>query len=161
MLLLCGNIGSGKSTLCKEFPELQRVCQDVIGNRNDCITYVKRHFNEGKSVIIDRTNISKKQRKYFIDVAKEYNVNVHCIYLESTVVESVERVKNRENHETIKNLSEEKIKEIYNKFDSELEPPTQSEGIDKILYIQCDHYHVAISNVIPSFREEINKDCNT
>lgn len=127
--------GSGKSTLTKEFPDYVRINQDSLGNRNDCINALKRNLQQGNNCIIDRTNINRTQRKYFIDVAKDFNAELYCIFLDIPAVECIERVKVRKDHETIKDVSHEKAVEIVNKFNKELELPDYAEGFKDIHHV--------------------------
>lgn len=134
MIILCGIPGSGKSTFTRSFPFHQRINQDMLGNRKDCENAAKRNLQQGKSVIIDRTNINQQQRKYFIDIAKDFGAKVYCVYLNVPVLECIERVKNRKEHETLSGLkmTEEKIVEIVNKFDKDFELPNELEGINEV-----------------------------
>ena len=136
VIILVGLPGAGKSTFCWNFPEYSHINQDRLGNRNDCINALKRSLSNGKSAVIDRTNISKAQRRYFIDVAKDYGANIFCIFLDFPVVECIERIKNRATHETLPASSgESKITEVVTKFSKTLELPDYSEGFNEVIHI--------------------------
>ncbi len=139
VIILVGVPGSGKTSFAWNFPEYSHINQDRLGNRNDCINALKRSLSTGKSAVIDRTNISRSQRKYFIDVAKDFGAKIYCVFLDVPVEICIERVKNRKDHETITaDLPEEKKIEIVAKFNKSLELPQYSEGIDKIVYLTND-----------------------
>ncbi len=141
--------GSGKSTLCEKLPQFKRINQDQLGNRNDCINAMKRNLSQGTSVIIDRTNISKAQRRYFLDVAKDYGAKVFCIFLDIPAVECIERLKKREIHETLPASSgEKKLIEVVAKFNKSLQLPDYSEGYEEIYYVTNTN---ELDNNIPSF----------
>lgn len=131
VIILVGLTGAGKSTLCSLYPNHIRVNQDLLGNRNDCIKVMQMNLREGKSVIIDRTNVSKKQREYFINAAKELNSNVEikAIYLSTPKETCISRIEERENHPNLTcNTPYDKIVEIVEKFEKDLEIPSVEEG---------------------------------
>jgi predicted kinase len=146
VLLLMGLPGSGKSTLCEKLPQFKRINQDQLGNRNDCINAMKRSLSQGTPVVIDRTNISRSQRRYFLDVAKDHGAKVFCIFLDVPAVECIERVRNRKVHETLP-ASSEKRPEISAKFNTTLELPEYSEGYEEIIHIT----NISELNDIPGF----------
>lgn len=148
--------GSGKSSLTSSFPNHVRINQDQLGNRNDCINALKRNLQQGNNTIIDRTNINKIQRKYFIDVAKDFGAEVYCIFLDTPAVECIERVKARKDHESIKDLSDEKIIEIVVKFNKDLELPDYAEGFNEIYHLRDPKDHSVLSDLFKR-RDEAEK----
>lgn len=130
VIILVGLPGSGKSTFAHLYASTHtRVCQDELGSRNDCLNVMRLNLKAGKSIIIDRTNINKKQRAYFLDLAKELGVPVHCIYLESKAEECIERIKMRKEHPNLNNATEHgKIVQVVNSFNKDLELPDEAEG---------------------------------
>jgi aprataxin len=127
--------GAGKSSLCKDFPDYVRINQDTLGSRGACLEAMKQALRQGKNVIVDRTNINKKQRQPFIELALQFGAEaVNCIYLDVPEEEAVARIHLRKNHETIKEeMSLEKKKAIVYEFSKTLEAPDLSEGFTSIL----------------------------
>jgi predicted kinase len=148
VIVLVGIPGSGKSALCNQFPNFIRINQDRLGNRNDCINALKRNLQQGNNCIIDRTNINRQQRQYFLDVAKDFGAEVYCIFLNIPAVECIERVKNRKDHETIKDLPDEKIIAIVSRFNKELELPEYAEGFKEIYHIHDNNECNALPGII-------------
>lgn len=135
VIILVGLPGSGKSTICKEFPDYIRISQDVLGSRDECEKAMKIALQYKKNIIVDRTNINKKQRSYFIKIAKMYGVdNITAIYLDEHKDTCVSRIHNRKGHETIKeNLSLDEKRNIVYNFSKSLEIPSLEEGFKTVV----------------------------
>ena len=133
MVILVGLPGSGKSTYAKDQNGFEVINQDLLGNRQKCINKTKELLKQGKSVIIDRTNINRKQRNHWLEIAKEFEIPVLCIIFKISPELAKERVENRKNHPTIKEgTSKEKIDEIITMFEKSYEEPELSEGFHSI-----------------------------
>lgn len=149
LTILVGTPGSGKSSFAKDviyakqnnnenYPEI--VCQDELGNRQRCIETMNACLRTGYDVIIDRTNINKKQRSYFIKEALKFTDNIHCVEFITDNKECIKRILNRKGHKTIKdNTSEQKIKEIIKRFEDSYEKPTMDENFQSITTIYVDN----------------------
>ena len=133
---MVGVPGSGKSTLCeKQFSSYTRVSQDELGNRDACIKKCHELMEKKVDIIIDRTNINKKQRKYWIDLGLHYGYEINCVVLIINEEEAIARIHNRNNHPTItKEMSLEKKKFIVYNFGREYEAPVLDEGFNSILF---------------------------
>jgi len=135
LYLLCGAPGSGKSTWGKEFvrnnPNVVRVCPDefraILGkNENDQSVSAKafeatreeakKTFADGKNVIIDATNMYRKSRKQFLDIAKNYNAEKVAIVFKEDKKTLLERNKKR-GEEGGRNVPEEIIQKMLDKFE--------------------------------------------
>lgn len=152
--ILVGNVASGKSTFAwdkvflhcgdnpiKLGPPPDIINQDELGSRDKCLKEVEMYLNsdEKMDLIIDRTNISKSQRKYFIDLAKKYNAEVHIIEFIADPEKCFERARNRKDHPTIKNdMSDEKLRSIIERFNKDYEVPEKSEGFNSHITIIVD-----------------------
>ncbi|GJD08885.1 Transcription factor bHLH140 [Galdieria sulphuraria] len=75
LLMLIGIPGSGKTTFAKKLEEKGwcRVCQDELFTRQQCENYTITHLLQGKSIVIDRCNVTKEQRAIWINLAKNAN----------------------------------------------------------------------------------------
>lgn len=136
MIILVGLPGSGKSTICnKWFPTYVRISQDELGSRDACIKECKKALESGFSVIIDRCNSSVSQRKHWIKLALDYDVEViTAIKLVVDPEECLARIMERKNHETISyNLPLDKKRSIIYRFFNESEPISLDEGLTNII----------------------------
>lgn len=133
--ILVGLPGSGKSTAAKQLETFgtRVINQDLLGNRTKCLQEAEKWLKFGASVVIDRTNVSVKQRAYWIELAKQYKADVKCVFLVTDVEECVRRVTNRTDHPTIQNFTEEKIRSIIARFKDEFEMPSLDEGFSEII----------------------------
>lgn len=107
VLVLCGVVGTGKSTLAiamEQLPGWVRINQDELKTKAVCENRVHKALREGKSVIIDRQNFDKPQRSTWIQIAKSYpNVSVRAFVLSTSEEECMKRLKLRRNHPTVEN----------------------------------------------------------
>jgi bifunctional polynucleotide phosphatase/kinase len=141
VIILVGPPGSGKSTLAKEYAErgYKIINQDTLGSRDACLQEMERSLIRRHNIVIDRTNITKKQRSYFIGKALDYYVhNIHCISLEGPTELMVRRVINRKDHPTVtEDMTNDKKREIVEKFAKDYEKPELSEGFVTVLFKRC------------------------
>ena len=72
MIIMVGFPGSGKSTICKRHlipNKYAHINRDTLKTR--CLKVCEEELKAGKSVVIDNTNPSKKDRAKYIDLAKK------------------------------------------------------------------------------------------
>lgn len=138
--ILCGLPGSTKSTFASTELYTEVINQDNLGSRKACLKRMEEALKYGRDVIIDRTNINKQQRKYFIYLAKQYNAQIDCIIFKSDPEECIKRIQARKNHPTIKeDFSLDKIREIVLKFVNSYEEPINDEGFTTIFTHHIDN----------------------
>ncbi|KAJ9071523.1 hypothetical protein DSO57_1036089 [Entomophthora muscae] len=142
---------AGKSFLCKEFVEKFKnwvtINQTELGGlRRRCIQAAKATLADGKSVLIDRCNISVEQRKYWIDIGKEFDIPVDCIELTRTRKEFKEIMK-QVTHEVGQVLQSPAANnaERLNQFLAEYQAPTLDEGFSKVICIKTNKFITAVS----------------
>eukprot|EP00049_Salpingoeca_infusionum_P009755 m.165806 g.165806 ORF g.165806 m.165806 type:complete len:153 (-) comp14435_c0_seq2:412-870(-) len=105
LLVLYGLSGSGKSTFAQSFIEQQptdtwiRVSQDVLGTRQACIQQADEALADGQSVIIDRTNLTPKQRAHWVELATKYHVNPEVVVMMTPLQVCIHRACSRTYHE--------------------------------------------------------------
>eukprot|EP01024_Parvocaulis_polyphysoides_P064295 TRINITY_DN746_c0_g1_i1.p1 TRINITY_DN746_c0_g1~~TRINITY_DN746_c0_g1_i1.p1 ORF type:complete len:499 (-),score=61.09 TRINITY_DN746_c0_g1_i1:274-1680(-) len=109
MLIMVGPPGSGKSTFanhlrCEGGSTWIRVNQDTISNgkqgtRQQCLQYAEKIIKNGHSCVIDRCNVTPDQRKDFVQLAQQHNIEVHAVVLSLTKEVCMERAMCRQHHE--------------------------------------------------------------
>lgn len=73
LVVLVGAPGSGKSTLVEWlFPNHAVVRQDDLKEKAKCVELCIRLLKEGKNVVVDRQNATRKERQLFIDLARQH-----------------------------------------------------------------------------------------
>ncbi|KAL3809868.1 hypothetical protein ACHAXA_001293 [Cyclostephanos tholiformis] len=123
MILLVGIPGSGKSHFASRLEKesttgtssstgrrsasgdmkFVRVNQDTLGSRQRCVDVARSALaGGGASVVIDRCNFDVDQRRTWIQLAYEMNVDVDCVIFDYDRDVCIERCRNRRGHETIR-----------------------------------------------------------
>ncbi|PHT37977.1 Transcription factor [Capsicum baccatum] len=143
LVILVGAPGSGKSTFCDHVMRLAtrpwvRICQDAIGNgkagtKNQCLTAAASALKDGKSVFIDRCNLSREQRADFLKrVGPE--VEKHAVALDLPAKLCISRSVKRTGHEG--NLQGGKAAAVVNRMLQKKELPKLNEGYARITVCQ-------------------------
>ncbi|MHA2013326.1 MAG: AAA family ATPase [Candidatus Helarchaeota archaeon] len=148
LIILVGNIGSGKSTLCKKLQKEGYVIisrdslRYGIGGGNyifdlnyepivwDTEFYLFERFLQlGVNLVIDEVGINKILRKRYIPLAKRFNYKI-VVYLlpKLTMKKSVRRRLKDPHGQLDKKLWES----VWKKFNKMYEKPTLDEGFDEI-----------------------------
>ncbi len=149
LFILIGAPGSGKSTevakLEKSVPNNIIVSSDTLrakfgSDENDqsvtpkVFSYIKRmlpvFLNDGKNVILDATNMTVRDRKEYIDMAKQNGSKVVGIAFERDKATLLDRNKKRGDAGG-RNVPEFVIDKMLAKY----QKPTSAEGFDKILFL--------------------------
>lgn len=151
LIILIGNIGSGKSTLCQKYSEkgFQIVCRDtlrsMLGGLNGyvfspetekaidsaCVKLIDRILSARKSnLVIDETNMTKKTRQRYIRLAKFYGYE--AVAHETFSFTRAECVANR-TKDALRGYTPELWGEVWDKFNKSYEVPTFDEGFDMLI----------------------------
>lgn len=141
--LLCGIPGCGKSTLAKSLPgylissDQLRKClwgAETVFNYNKLIfnlmeVIVTYMLSTKQDVIVDSTNITKKSRKKFIDIAKDYRAEVIVHWVDCPIEIAIEQNSKRERQVPIV---------VIRSMAKSLQPPTTEEGIQVVMVYKPD-----------------------
>ena len=123
-----------------------RVNQDELGSRRACLDRVGEVLEDSRCPIIDRCNISRKQREYFIDLG----VPVDCIVLQFDPSICMRRCRQRTDHPS---LDANDVPFVVKAMDKEWEAPNKSEGIRSLLTVKDD------SRLQSAIQKLISKEC--
>ncbi|KAF9581808.1 hypothetical protein BGW38_001048 [Lunasporangiospora selenospora] len=154
VLLLVGPPGSGKSTfahaLIKTFPNFVRINQDDLGDRTACeaMTLSALQTNN-QSVVIDRCNFDKSQRKVWIDLARQLNISrIDVIVMNTEFYQCKLRILARTEHPT--QVNGQNGVEILHHFLERMTRPEPHEGLQRILWLD--------PQTTPEYTEEAVKE---
>eukprot|EP00567_Pseudictyota_dubia_P014558 CAMPEP_0197449498 /NCGR_PEP_ID=MMETSP1175-20131217/21799_1 /TAXON_ID=1003142 /ORGANISM="Triceratium dubium, Strain CCMP147" /LENGTH=410 /DNA_ID=CAMNT_0042981649 /DNA_START=99 /DNA_END=1331 /DNA_ORIENTATION=+ len=133
MVVFVGWPASGKSSLYRNhFAPVgyAHINRDTMGTKEKCLKEAKRALESGKSVAIDNTNPSTKDRKPYVDLAMAMEVPVRCIRMGTSRDVAVHN-----NYYRVKE-TDGAVRRIpavaYNMFNKNLEEPTVAEGFDSV-----------------------------
>ena len=136
VFMMIGLPGSGKTTAAKILEKsnknIKRISKDEVGNVKESIDIMKNELAQGNSVIFDKCNQVKMDRDGIIQIAKEFDADVHFIILDTPIDECVKRAERRKDHE---NLPPEKAKIVIEDIANSYEKVSQEDaekGIDFI-----------------------------
>ncbi|MBA4452240.1 MAG: AAA family ATPase [Nitrosopumilaceae archaeon] len=93
-------------------------------NRKRELEYIEECLKEGKSIVIDDTNLTREIRKTHIDLARKYNAQVTGIFMNTSTGLIEQRRLRRRNPFPVA---------VINKQLRDLETPTKEEGFDKLI----------------------------
>lgn len=160
LLILIGIQGSTKSTFGKDLKDDDSVIisRDEEGGKiTDLLPLVEKNLSEGKTVILDNTNLTVEVRKPFIQLAKSLKKEVHATFMDSPIEDCQIRILHRmyQKHGEIfltgkADFKDSHIFPIAVLFAARkaLEKPTPEEGFDSIEVVR----------VLPlKFKEHKNK----
>jgi bifunctional polynucleotide phosphatase/kinase len=132
MVLLIGPPASGKSTFAKTYYPNYIYCnKDTDKTDSKCLTKAKKGIENGKSIIIDNTNPSKKSREKYIQLAKDnnYNVKGYIIEINDDLTRHLNYYRTQKSGGKIKLIPDI----AYRMYKSKFENPLKSEGFNDII----------------------------
>lgn len=145
LVILVGNIGSGKSTLVKQiYSDCQIISRDEWRYKLGCGNYLFDYGVEikinclvnlelqvamqlGNDIVIDEMNMAKKTRKHYINAAKEQNYRVMAVVFPDLGEEEHVRRRMESNHGY---TTEQRWREVYRRNAQRFQMPTFEEGFD-------------------------------
>ena len=135
--MIVGRPASGKSTVRDRYfiPHgYVAVNRDTLGTQQKCLKVAAETLKAGNSVIVDNTNPSKRSRKPYIDVAKEMNVPVRCLFLNIPIALSHHLNMFRQTQSKGK---QRRVPEVgYRVFEKEFERPEVAEGFTEVKEVE-------------------------
>lgn len=124
-VLMIGVALSGKTTYIKANFDHERVALSFFDNdRKKELKYIEKCLGEGKSVVIDDTNLTSNIRKQHIDLAKKYNAKVRGVLMNTSRGLLEKRQKSRRDPFP--------LAVIYKQL-KEIETPVSDEGFDELI----------------------------
>jgi len=145
IVMIMGLMASGKSSMSKFYIDQGYVWinRDALGGTIKGLEkYVRAALKEKKSVVLDNTFPTKKSRELFVNLAKEYNIPIDCIHLNTSLNDAERNYCHRMLSITGKALSYEEMKKLKhpNVFDpyvltnylKNLELPSLEEGFSTV-----------------------------
>lgn len=152
MVILIGNIGSGKSTISRQFSKKNFIIlsrdslrymigagdykfdakktEPIIRKMN--LACLREIAADKLNVLIDETSMSVRTREALISIGKSFGYYIVAVVMPNiTMKNSVDR-RMKSPHGKFGRKTWESV---WKMFDSMYEPPTELEGFDKIIYL--------------------------
>lgn len=162
LILLCGNVGSGKSTVaaCLARRDFKVISKDSLRLMLNGGEYVfQKEFElfinhaeglifedllvERHNIVVDNTNVTIRHRKHYIDKAQKAGYQVMCMILP--------RLSNSESmHRKLQNSFGVPLPTwniVWDRMDKAYEHPNFSEGIDRIVQLTPDNVYQALHHL--------------
>lgn len=124
LILLVGVPGSGKSAICKDYPNYVRINQDDQGKEH--LRLFNAAISNGDNIIIDRMNFDKKQRNRYLSAAQQNGYHTIIKVLHVPRITCEDRCRARKDHPTVK--TEQDIQEAIGFFFRKYERVEDSEA---------------------------------
>ena len=136
-MILIGLPGSGKSTFYRErfagthdhvSKDLMRHARTPEKRQQQLLT---ASFTSGRSVVVDNTNPSRKDRAAIIALARERGIPVIGYFFETAAGDALRRNRAREGRERVPDVAIFTVRK-------RLEPPDRSEGFDQLYLVRVN-----------------------
>ena len=125
-VIMIGVALSGKTTYREaNFPDHKVLALSYFdNNRNAEMRVIEEYLKEGKSIVVDDTNLTQKIRKMHIDMAKKYHAKIIGIFMNTSTNLLQQRQMGRRNSFPLV---------VINKQLKELETPLKEEGFEMLI----------------------------
>jgi bifunctional polynucleotide phosphatase/kinase len=124
-VLMIGITLSGKTTYRKSNFDHKAIQLSYFNNsRKRELEYIEDCLKEGKSIVVDDTNLTRKIRKLHIGLAKKYKAQIIGIFMNTSAGIIDQRRLRRADQLPLA---------VINKQLKDLETPTKDEGFDKLI----------------------------
>lgn len=127
---MVGLSSSGKTMYSKShYHDYERISLDEIKNHSRSLEskLIEEKLRNGKNIIVDDTNLSKKIRSQHITLAKKYGARITAIHLQTSI--GLIKTRNWRKHPPLPDKA-------INKMISQLEIPTEEEGFDQLISVE-------------------------
>lgn len=132
IIILVGLPGAGKSTLISDLgSNIEIVDGDSLKTSEAVVAKVKSFKSCERSIIVDATNVTLERRRPLIALAKEWEIPVKCVWLNTDVKTCVKRSKERHANGG-KNIPPVAIYKLNKNFVE----PTLEEGFEEVVKCQ-------------------------
>jgi len=133
MIILVGSPSSGKSSFCQKYliPKgYEWINRDTLKNPTKCKAAAKQALEDKKSVVIDNTSPTLKNRSEYFSIAKANNVPCRCFYFNNTkdLSKHLNNVRVRYTKGEAKLIPDV----AFNKYFKALVEPTTDEGFTEV-----------------------------
>jgi bifunctional polynucleotide phosphatase/kinase len=148
MIILVGYPGCGKSTFKKSYVSKGyfNIEKDSLNmSKSRYLTLIKTTMKDKKRIIIDSTNPDPNSRKLLINLCKECNYKVRCLYF--NIDRELSEHLNNFRMKLSKGLVEKVPSVVYNVYDKKFVLPSIDEGFNEIIYV----------NFVPDFNNNIEE----
>jgi bifunctional polynucleotide phosphatase/kinase len=124
IIIMVGAPGSGKTTYAiKNFPNYSIIHGDIYKTSKKMLQIAKKEIDNKKSIIIDALNSTMEKRKEYIDLAKELNIKIRCIYMNTILSEAM--IRNSKRDKPVPKI-------VYNVYNKKFELPIIDEGFYEV-----------------------------
>jgi len=151
LIVMVGNTGSGKSTVCKEYIENGYLCvsRDGLRYMNGGGKYrwdetiepfiwdaesriIKAFMESGRHIIVDEVGVSQDMREKYINIANAFNYKPIALVMPRLDMKTcVDRRLNNPHNQPDRELWEG----VWTNFDKQYSEPTLDEGFEEIRFV--------------------------